>query len=133
MMRWVFGAIALLFLSAPASAWTNNYLPSCGNGDVISRIKERAAWAETHTWHRGWVIHSVSQPRETALKNHGPSRIDRRYCIGVANLTNGSRMQIAYVLEAGMGFAGLGWRVEFCMPPEDPWRVYDAWCKAIRP
>jgi len=133
MMRWVFGAAALLFLSAPAYAWTNDALPGCGNGDVVSRIVERAAWAEHNTWHRGWIIHSVHRIHETALKDRGPSRIDRRYCLGVADLTNGRRMQIAYLIEAGMGFAGIGWRVEFCMPPEDPWRVYDAWCKAIRP
>ncbi len=134
MTRWVFGLIALLFLSAPASAWwSNSYLPRCGSGDVLSRVIERAAWAEHHTWHRGWVIHSVGRIRETALKDYGPSQIDRRYCSGTAWLTNGERMPVVYVIEAGMGFAGIGWKVEFCMPPEDPWRVYDAWCKAIRP
>ncbi len=133
MMRWVFGLIALLFLAAPASAWTGNYLPRCGNGDVLSSVIERAAWAEHNTWHRGWVIHSVAGVRETALKDYGPSRIDRRYCSGTAWLSNGQRIPVVYVIEAGMGFAGLGWKVEFCMPPEDPWRVYDAWCKAIRP
>ncbi len=134
MMRWVFGLVALLFLSAPASAWWSyNYLPRCGNGEVLSRVIERAAWAERKTWHRGWIIHSVGKIHETALKDYGPSQIDRRYCSGTAWLTNGERMPVVYVIEAGMGFAGIGWKVEFCMPPEDPWRVYDAWCKAIRP
>jgi hypothetical protein len=136
MMRWAFGLFVLVLLAAPASAdyrgWPQ-YLPGCQERDVLDKIAERAIWAENHTWHRGWVIRSVGNVRETALRDLGPSRIDRRYCYGVAWLTNGRTSELVYVIEAGQGFASIGWRVEFCLPRYDPWRVYGQWCRAIRP
>jgi hypothetical protein len=135
MIRWALGLFVLLISALPASAGWGGWwqsLPPCGNSDVLYRISERAAWAEHNTWHRGWVIASISHVGETAL-NPGPSHIHRRYCRGTAWLSNGQRLELVYVIEAGQGFASIGWNVEFCLPTYDPWRIYDAWCRSIRP
>ena len=60
-------------------------------------------------------------------------RVHRRYCRATAQLSDGRRTALIYVIEAGQGFAGVGWNVEYCLPAYDPWRVYDAWCHAIEP
>ena len=134
MMRWTLGLFVLLVSAFPASAnwdWWKP-LPNCGDAGVLNYIATEAAWAERHTWHRGWVIHSISHIGETAL-NPGPSKIHRRYCRGTAYLSNGSASELVYVIEAGQGFASIGWNAEFCLPAYDPWRVYDSWCRSIRP
>ena len=135
MIRWALGLAALFVSTLPAAAgWWNwwDALPPCGNSEVLHRISERAAWAERYTWHRGWIIHGISNVGETAL-DPTRSHVHRRYCRGTAWLSDGRRAALVYVIEAGQGFAGVGWNVEFCLPAYDPWRVYDAWCKAIEP
>ena len=135
MIRWALGLIVLVFSALPASAgWWQLWpsLPRCGDSEVLYKIASTAAWAEYHTWHRGWVISNISQIGEMA-RNPGPSHIHRRYCRGTAWLSDGKGSELVYVIEAGQGFASIGWNVEFCLPAYDPWRIYDAWCRSIRP
>jgi hypothetical protein len=135
MIRWAFGLFALLVSALPASAGLWNWwdaLPPCGKSEVLYRISERAAWAEHYTWHRGWIIRAISNVGETAL-DPTRSKVHRRYCRATAWLSDGRRTPLVYVIEAGQGFASIGWNVEFCLPAYDPWRVYDAWCHAIEP
>jgi hypothetical protein len=133
MRRWALGLFLLCLGAAPASAFWPEYLPHCDNPGVLNKILNRYAWAERNTWHRGWTIAEFSGVRQSSLKDHGPSHIDRRYCVGTAYLTNGRESAIYYVIEAGQGFASIGWNVEFCLPAYDRWRIYDAWCQSIRP
>ena len=134
MIRWALGVFVLIVTALPASAGWGWYkpLPNCGDAGVLAYIETEAAWAEHNTWHRGWVIHSISHTGETAL-DPGPSKIHRRYCRGIAYLSNGRASELVYVIEAGQGFASIGWNAEFCLPAYDPWRVYDSWCRSIRP
>lgn len=144
MMRWALGLIVLLVSAFPAGAgnWWPHFsdpyglwhpiLPACGDTRVLSYISTEAAWAEHHTWHRGWVIHSISRIGETAL-DPGPSKVHRRYCYGTAYLSDGRTTSVVYVIEAGQGFSSMGFNAEYCMPAYDPWRIADSWCRAIRP
>ena len=136
MNRWALGLIAILLSTLPASAgWWSKYWPSlpvCSDSEVLYKISVVAAWAERNTWHRGWYIRGIADAGETAL-NPTPSHIHRRYCRATAWLSDGRRKALVYVVEAGQGFAGVGWNVEYCLPAYDPWRVYDAWCHAIEP
>jgi hypothetical protein len=139
MIRWAVGAVCLLASALPASAgfwswWNSGWpaLPRCGDSAVLYRIATIAGWAERNTWHRGWVIRSISNNVETAL-DPTHSHVHRRYCDGTAWLSDGRSSEVVYVIEEGMGFASMEWNVEYCLPAYDRWRVYDAWCKAIRP
>ena len=135
MIRLAAGLLVVLSALPVQAGWWGHRakLPACEAAEVISRITERFAWAETNTWHRGFFIDDVRNIRQTSVKDEGPSHIDRRYCRSTAELSNGNRSELVYLIEAGQGFASIGWRVEFCLPSYDPYRVYDAWCRAIRP
>jgi len=59
--------------------------------------------------------------------------VDVRYCIGRAWLSNGSASEVVYIIEGPMkGLFSIGWAVESCLPPFDPYRVYDGNCRSIR-
>ena len=136
MSRWALALITIVLSTLPASAgWWSRYWPSlpvCSDSEVLYKISAVAAWAERNTWHRGWYIRGIADAGETAL-NPTPSHIHRRYCRATAWLSDGRHTALIYVIEAGQGFAGVGWNVEYCLPAYDPWRVYDAWCHAIEP
>ena len=76
MIPWALGLLVLLVSELPASAnsyWNwETWLPVCGNAAILTHIEEHAAWAEHHTWHRGWVIHSISNVGQLA-RDPGPS------------------------------------------------------------
>ena len=80
-----------------------------------------------------FAIQAFDGISQDAVKANGPSWIDRRYCTATAWLSNGKSSEVVYLIEATQGFASIGWNVQSCLPGYDRWRIYDAWCRSIRP
>ncbi|MCR4282680.1 MAG: hypothetical protein NUV72_06610 [Bauldia sp.] len=109
-------------------------LPECGDPAVIATIPEKFAYQDARITMTGLAIASIDGIHQHALRAGGPGLIDRRYCGATAWLSNGRRSEIVYLIEGPkVGFASIGWHVESCLPGFDPYRVYDARCRSIRP
>jgi hypothetical protein len=148
MLRAAAGLIlGLVALASPASAgdyygspgyhhrphfWAG-YLPACDSPTVLGSVAAKFAYADARILYTGLRIAHIDRIRESAVAAGGPSLIDRRYCHGTAWFSDGRKSEVVYLIESRQGFASLGWRVESCLPSFDPWRVYDAWCRSIRP
>ena len=150
MLRILMGLVALGLLAIPAQAADLDYgyragypavsysetypgLPACNNGSVLSSVTEKFSYYDAHVIGSGLAIANLSNVRETRLRVNGPSLIPRRYCDATATLTNGRRSEVVYLIEAHAGFASIFWNVQSCLPAFDPYRVYGAWCRSIRP
>jgi hypothetical protein len=107
-------------------------VPLCDQASVLRNIASRYQWRNRTTWQTDLAIGEVGRISETAFKPGDPGLIDRRYCHAKVTLSNGRRADLFYLIEERQGFASIGWGVEFCLPGQDPWRVYDAGCRAIR-
>jgi hypothetical protein len=141
MMKRVFQAFALILsilaLAPDAKAdiypqyptfWT---FPDCAAPFVEQRIIERSNWAERTTFHYGVEISGFQSPHERTVEAFGPSPIYRRYCRATAMMSDGRPRTIHYRISRGMGLAGTGYNVEFCIQGLDRWRVFDGNCRVL--
>jgi hypothetical protein len=131
-------ALAADYGSAPAAIGYGHHfaapLPECHDPAVIARIPEKFAYYDAHVIGSGLGIANIDGIQQSALRAGGPGLIDRRYCAATAWLTDGRRHEVVYLIEGPkVGFASIGWHVESCLPGFDPYRVYDARCRSIRP
>lgn len=109
-------------------------LPECDAPSVTARVAEKFAYYDAHVIHSGLGIADIDGQREVALSAGGPSYVDRRYCAATALLTDGSTSEVVYLIEGPkLGTFSIAWHVESCLPGFDPWRIYDAACRSIRP
>jgi hypothetical protein len=104
----------------------------CADANVLSRIAQRFAWAERHTWHRGFVIASLANGRESGHPFFEPGLIRRDYCVADSVMTNGSTHSVFYAIEYDVGFASIGNYVDFCVLGLDPWHIHDEACRTVR-
>lgn len=58
--------------------------------------------------------------------------IQRVYCHAKVEMNDGYRRDLWYMIESGMGYAGLGERVRFCISGLDPWYVDGRQCRSVR-
>jgi hypothetical protein len=134
---------ALVALTAPGFAQAADVAPmmdygagapstACSSFAVLGRIKARFESAEVRTWHRGYKIRSIENPRPSGHPYAEPGIIKRDYCMAESLMTNGDVRTIYYVVEHGVGFAGIGSYVDFCVFGLDPWHVHDGSCRAVR-
>jgi hypothetical protein len=149
MLRILMGLAALAFLAIPAQAadyqdYGQSYvgvpycthfhcLPVCDEAKVLARVTDKFAYYDAHIIGSGLTIADIGQIRETKVNIDGPSLIPRRYCHATATLSNGKRSELVYLIEYQAGFASIHWGVQSCLPGYDPYRVYGAWCRSIRP
>jgi len=125
-------AFAADTVSGP-SAW-HGYLPQCDAPGVVARISEKFAYQDAHIGFTGLVIANVDGMRERAVSAGGPSLVDRRYCGATAWLSDGRQAEVVYLIEGPkLGIFSIGWHVESCVAGFDPFHVYDARCRSIRP
>jgi hypothetical protein len=105
---------------------------ACAGSGVLGRIKGRYAYAERNVLHRGFLIASIGNPRPSGHRYAEPGLVKRDYCRADAVMTNGSAHPVFYVIEHGLGFAGIGRDIDFCVPGLDPWHVHDGDCRTVR-
>ncbi|MEZ5792802.1 MAG: hypothetical protein R3D34_19105 [Nitratireductor sp.] len=105
--------------------------PYCEEARVAERIKSRFNWAENKHGYYGVAIAGIDRQHERKVVAFGMYPIERRYCRARAALSNGHYQTIHYRIEKGMGLAGVGWNVEFCIPGRDRWHVHGGWCRSI--
>jgi len=120
--------------AAPANAWWNKgKLPMCDAPQVLSSVAAKFRYADRKTFHWGVNISEIRDIYETPEVIDNTSLIGRRFCRGTAWMTDGRSEEVAYLIETKQGFASVTWRVESCLPAYDPWHVYGAWCRSIKP
>lgn len=127
-------------LGAPAVASERVYfattaeprLPSCDSSSVQSAVAGHIASADT-LYYGGRTIAGIERIAEVAYKADGVSPVARRYCSGVATLSDGSRHSLHYALVEYGSFTGLTWGVDACLDDLDRWRVHDGICRTVRP
>lgn len=129
---FVFGLVLAVFLQS-GTALAHYDFPSCSDEKVLQKISNRFNKAEDDTWHRGLYVDSISRPHGHDRHGYEESSVYREYCHAYANLSDGRTRKVHYLIEEGLGFAGFGWNVEFCVTGLDPWRVYDGYCRTVRP
>lgn len=104
----------------------------CADTVVLERIMDRFAWAETKTWHRGFVMAFLGNARSSGHPFAEPGLIQRTYCVADSVMTDTTRRPVYYTIESGQGFASIGNSVDFCVLGLDPWHVHDEACRTVR-
>jgi len=55
------------------------YVNVCADSGVLARIASRFAWAERNTWHRGFVMQSIENPRPSGHPYYEPGLVARDF------------------------------------------------------
>jgi hypothetical protein len=125
------GSATAADVSSGSTSW--HAMPACDSPSVTWKIAEKFAYQDRHLIHSGLGIARIDDVRETGGPGW-PSRIDRRYCGATAWLSDGSQSEVVYLIEGPhLGAFSKHWHVESCLPGYDPFHVYDAGCRSIRP
>lgn len=130
-----FGATALPASAADMVVGVYAQQPdACGDSRVLDRIASRFDYQVRHVPNLPLVgiqqFYRLGAVRYLPAHENRP--IERRYCRGLVELSDGKSRDIFYLIENPMGFAGLGSNVEFCVPGFDRWYVYGGACRVLR-
>lgn len=108
-------------------------LPACDDKAVIDRIRARFASKEEQYWASDLTIVAVDRVRATAMRPNGLDLIPRRYCEGVATISNHKTSRIFYSIVEDAGMIGMSWGVHFCVQAYDRNWASAPECKTTRP
>ncbi|MCX5493244.1 hypothetical protein OSH11_00855 [Kaistia dalseonensis] len=134
MIRALFASALLILAAGAAQAGSldRGRVPLCDDPSVTNDITKRVNWANDVTWKTGLSIGDFQRIDQTSFKPGYPGLIDRRFCHARVAVSDGREANVYYLIEERQGFASIGWGVEFCIPGQDPWRVYDGNCRTLR-
>ena len=110
-------------------------VPLCDDPGVLGQISSKFAQKETEFWNSNLEIVGMGRIREAAFRawTGAPQAIPRRFCHGVARVSDGSSHAIDYSILENSGWLGVGWGVEWCVVGLDRNWAYNPACKAARP
>ncbi len=134
--------IAGLLSSAPQMAQAADLPASVRQGDDGSPCADAGVLGRIHAKFRYQVRHvpnlpdvDISEFRGVHQHRYEPRQEDnpiaRRYCGATALLSDGRERDVWFLIEEGMGLAGLGDNVEFCVAGFDRWFVYNGRCRVL--
>jgi len=108
-------------------------LPLCNDYWVLNRVQSRFSEKESQFWNSSLQLSAIEEIRETALRPWHYASIPRRFCSGVANVTDGTRRPIYYSVGEDTGEVGAFWGVEWCVIGLDRNWAYNPSCKMAKP
>ncbi len=144
--RIVIAFVGLLLSAAPAAAasWFElNFglsgprydalVPLCDNPGVLSKISSRFGHKEGEFWNSNLEIVGIERVREAAFRPWAAQAIPRRFCNGVARVSDGTRHAVHYSITETGGWLGAGWGVEWCVVGLDRNWAFNPACRMAKP
>ncbi len=138
--------VSLLLSAAPASAasWFElNFglsgprydalVPLCHDPGVLGQISAKFGHKEGEFWNSSLAIVGIERIREAAFRPWDAQTIPRRFCNGIARVSDGTRHPVHYSIIETSGWLGLGWGVEWCVVGLDRNWAYNPACRMARP
>jgi hypothetical protein len=111
-------------------------LPACDNPAVLDKVSARFAEKERRYWQSHLFIVSYDRVHETAFRPWAPGAPDaipRRYCSGIALVSDARPRPIYYWIGEDTGMIGATWGVEWCVVGLDRNWAYNPGCAMARP
>ena len=140
------GILALIACTTPAAAanWFelnfgltgpryDAYVPLCHDRGVIGQISSKFAQKETEFWSSNLEIVDIERVREVAFRPWAAQATPRRFCHGVAVVSDGRKRQVHYSISETGSWLGVGWGVEWCVVGLDRNWAYNPSCLMARP
>jgi hypothetical protein len=123
-----------LYMQLEDSVLSNREARYCEDEGILSRIERKFRYQVKHVPHLPQVeiaqFRNIHERRQQPYQEDWP--IARRYCAATVDLSDGRSRKIWYLIEDGMGLAGMGDNVEFCVSGFDRWMVYNGSCRVLR-
>lgn len=108
-------------------------LPACTDTSVLGRIQSRFSSRETTYWNTGLNIIGFEKVAAVAHRPWGADYVPRRFCTGVALMSDGAKRRVDYLLKEDLGIIGATWGLNWCVHGLDYNRAYAPDCKMARP
>lgn len=111
-------------------------VPACEDPAVLEKIRVRFAEKERRYWESHLYILSFDRIHETAFRpwaRGAPDTIPRRFCSGVALVSDTVPRPIHYWIGEDTGWLGVSWGVEWCVVGLDRNWAYNPGCRMARP
>jgi hypothetical protein len=138
--------LALTSFAVPANAASlfelNFYLsgprhdalvPLCNDPGVFAQISSKFAHKEGEFWNSNLEVVGFERVREVAFRPWGAQAIPRRYCNGVALVSDGRKRPVHYSISETGSWLGAAWGVEWCVSGLDRNWAYSPACRVARP
>jgi hypothetical protein len=108
-------------------------VPLCEDGWALGKIQSRFATKESRFWNSALQIVGFERVQEIAFRPWAPETIPRRFCKGVALVSDGIKRPVYYSIIEDGGIIGATWGVEWCVVGLDRNWAYNPRCKMARP
>jgi hypothetical protein len=108
-------------------------VPLCDDPGVLREISAKFAHKETEYWTSNLEILGIDRVREAAFRPWSAQTIPRRFCSGVARISDGRRHVVRYSIAETSGWLGVSWGVEWCVVGLDRNWAYNPTCLMARP
>ena len=109
------------------------YVPLCDDPSVLEKISARFAHKETEYWNSNLDIVGVEKIREAAFRPWAAQTIPRRFCHGVALVSDGRKRPVHYAISETGSWLGVTWGVEWCVVGLDRNWAFNPACRMARP
>jgi hypothetical protein len=107
--------------------------PGCDDTGVLAKVTSRFAEKEAKFWNSPLTIAGYEKIQRIAWRPWGLDYIPRRYCTGVALMSDGRRRRIDYSVREDLGIIGMTYGVEFCVSGLDRNLAFAPDCRMARP
>ena len=108
-------------------------MPTCDDPAPLAKIASRFQEKESKFWNSALQIVAFEDVREIAFRPWAVHTIPRRWCTGVALVSDGKKHKVSYSIGEDTGMIGVTWGVEWCVAGLDRNWAYNPACRMARP
>jgi len=120
-------------MAQPSGPRYDANVPLCDDPAIFGWIRSKFSHKEGEFWNSNLEIVGIDRVHETAFRPWAAQAIPRRFCSGVARISDGSKRPVHYSITETGSWLGIGWGVEWCVVGLDRNWAYNPACKMAQP